>query len=217
MDYTYEKDPVGYPLTGEFMGKLNIVNPCGHSATTFFGLLFNTNVNKLNRQRSLGLTAILPSQAIATLPYVVRVIVNQSSNANVNLSVTTSDSNSLPVVDSRVLTKYNKFDTKYSVIPQTDLILSLSYSTNRRQTTFSSGRIDNLPIFVNDTLLDTNFIKTTISTSGSLETRTITLLNISNNSVVNVNLAGIETVTTDVLQAEATFNVKNINISTAQL
>lgn len=217
MDYTYEKDPVGYPLTGEFMGKLNIVNPCGHSATTFFGLLFNTNVNKLNRQRSLGLTSILPSQALATLPYVVRVIVNQSSNANVNLSVTTADVNSLPVVDRRVLTKYNKFDTKYSVIPQTDLVLTLSYSTNRRQTTFSSGRIDNLPIFVNNTLLDTNFIKTSISTDGFLETRTITLLNITNNSVINVNLAGVETVTTDVLQAEARFNVKNINISTSQL
>lgn len=217
MDYTYEKDPIGYPLTGEFIGRMNVYNPCGQSATTFFGMLFNTNVNNLNRQRALSLTPVLPSQAIAVFPYTVRVIINQSSSANVTVKVTTADANSLPIVDNQTLTKYQKFDKKYSVIPQTDLVLTVSYSTNRKQTTFNSGRIDNLPVFVNDAITNTNFVQTNISNDGLLETRTITLLNISNNTTVNLNLSGIETVTTDVIQAQAVFNVKNININTSQL
>jgi hypothetical protein len=217
MDYYYPKDEVGYPITGEFIGKLTASNACGHYATTIFGVLFDTTLNKLNRAATLATTALVSTETTLQNTYTVRLIINQSSNASANVSVLTADSNLQPITQNYVVNKYTTYDNKFSVIPQTDLQVTLSYSVNKKQTMFKSGSIDNLPIFVNDVLINTNFVQTSISTDNYVETRVITLKNISTNSTINIMLGGVENITTNSVETKNTFNIKNINIKTTEL
>jgi hypothetical protein len=216
MDYYYPKDEVGYPITGEFMGKLTARNACGHQATTIFGMLFNTNLNRLNRTSTLTPTASIAAASDIQNTYTVRLIINQSSNASANLSVLTADSSLLPVTQNFVVNKYTTYDNKFSVIPQTDLQITLSYSTAKKQTTFKSGTIDNLSIFVNDAVINTAFVQTSITTENNVETRVITLKNVSTNSTININLVGIDNISADTVETKNVFNVKNINIKTTR-
>jgi len=217
MDYYYPKDEVGYPVTGEFIGKLTATNACGHLATTMFGMLFNTNLNRLNRAATLTPSTLLAIPTVAQNTSTIRVIINQSANATANISVLTADSNSQPITQNFVVDRYSTYDNKFSVIPQTDLQLTFSYSVTNKQTMFKSGTIDNLSIFVNDALTNTNFVQTAITKNNNIETRTITLKNISSNSTISINLAGVENISVGTVGTLNTFNVKNINIKTTQL
>jgi hypothetical protein len=217
MDYYYSKDEVGYPVTGEFIGKLTATNACGHLSTTMFGMLFNTNLNKLNRGATLAPTALVATAAILQNTYTVRLIINQSANATANVTVLTADSNSQAVTQNYVVDRYSTYDNKFSIIPQTDLQVTLSYSVANKQTLFKSGTIDNLSIFVNDALTSTNFVQTSITKDNNIETRVITLKNVSTNSTININLAGVENITMSTVETKNVFNVKNINIKTTQL
>lgn len=217
MDYYYPKDQVGYPVTGEFIGKLTATNACGHQASTIFGMLFNTSLNKLNRGATLATTGLIAAEAEIQNTYTVRLIINQSSNATANLSVLRADSNLQPVTQNYVVNKYTTYDNKFSVIPQTDLQVTLSYSTAKKQTMFKSGTIDNLSIFVNDVLTNTAFVQTSITTENNVETRVITLKNVSTNSTINITLAGVENISVNTVETKNVFNVKNINIKTTQL
>ena len=208
---------MGFPATGEFIAKLTASNACGHSATAFFGILFNTNIGLLNRRSTFNLPGISVPFTTATFGYVVRVILNQSSNATATVTVTTADNNSLPVVQTFTVNKYTTFDKKFTIIPQTDIKVDVTYSTSKNQTTFKSATVGNLPIFVNNTTTTTSALITSISQNSNYETRSITLANVTANNTINFNLTGIENVNANNLIAESTFNVKNINVKTTQL
>jgi hypothetical protein len=217
MDYYPEKDQVGYPLTGEFMGKLKLSNPCGQTATTFFGILFDTDVTLLDRSTNVSVTAITVPQAADILPYVVRVIISQSANANATVRVKTVDVNLVSSNDDNVVNKFSTFDKKYDIIPDTNMTIELTYNTGRLQTTFQSASVDGTPLFVNDNVINTTTINTTLSKVVGSETRTITLKNITANKTVYINLSGITNSTVGNTNTTAIFDVKNINVPTSKL
>jgi hypothetical protein len=217
MDYYPEKDQVGYPLTGEFMGKLKLSNPCGQTATTFFGILFDTDVTLLDRSENVSVTAITVPQAADILPYVVRVIISQSANANATVRVKTVDVNLVSSNDDNVVNKFSTFDKKYDIIPDTNMTIELTYNTGRLQTTFQSASVDGTPLFVNDSVVNTTTINTTLSKVVGSETRTITLKNITANKTVYINLSGITNSTVGNTNTTAIFDVKNINVPTSKL
>ena len=69
-------------------------------------------------------------------------------------------------------------------------------------------------------MINTNTVQTTFVQTANLETRVITLKNVTANRTIFINLNGIVSVTdvkTDVADATAIFNVKAININTATL
>jgi DNA uptake protein ComE-like DNA-binding protein len=69
-------------------------------------------------------------------------------------------------------------------------------------------------------VINTNTVQTTFVQTANLETRVITLKNVTANRTIFINLNGIVSVTdvkTDVADATAIFNVKAININTATL
>ena len=216
MDYYPEKDQVGYPLTGEFMGKLKLTNPCGQTATTFFGILFDTDVTLLDRAKGISSSATLVPQTADILPYVVRVIIAQSANANATIRVKTADINSVYSNDDNIVNKFSTFDKKYDVIPDTNVTIELTYNTGRLQTTFKSASVDGTSIFVNNNVTNTTTLNTTLTKNTGSETRTITLKNITANSTVYINLEGIAQATPLNTNTTETFDVKNINISASK-
>lgn len=212
LDYYPEKDPVGYPLTGEFMGKLSISNPCGDVATTFFGILFDTDVTKLDRTAKTSSSAIIPTETIDILPYNIRTVITQNGNATANVSVTTKDLNDVLITDTNVINSNTTFDKNYNVIPSNLIELSVTYKIMGNQTKFSSALIDSTPIFINNTVTNTNTIQTKITKDSQYETRTIILKNVVENATIFVNLKGIESATLDTLDPKTIFNVQNIDI-----
>jgi hypothetical protein len=220
MDYFPQKDEVGYPLTGEFIGKLKISNPCGKTATTIFGVLFDTDIDKLDRQQGLTQTANFTPEDIEILPYTVRVVVTQNGQANATLTIKQTDNTLAQKITSTSVTKNTVFDTKYDVIPETNFEVEITYTTQRKQTKFGSAFVDATPLFVNNQVINTNTVQTTFVQTANLETRVITLKNVTANRTIFINLNGIVSVTdvkTDVADATAIFNVKAININTATL
>jgi hypothetical protein len=220
MDYFPQKDEVGYPLTGEFIGKLRISNPCGKTASTVFGVLFDTDVNALDRQQGITQTANFTPENVEVLPYVVRVVVTQNGQANATLTIKQTDSTLAQKTTSTSINKNSVFDTKYDVIPETNFEIQISYSTQRKQTKFGSAFVDSTPLFVNNQVVNTNTIQTTFAQTASSETRVITLKNVTENKTVFINLSGIVSITdvkNDIVEAKSIFNVRSININTATL
>ena len=217
LDYYIEKDPVGYPLTGEFMGKLNIYNPCGNVATTFFGILFDTDVNKLNRSGSISSTPITAREAIDILPYNIRTIITQNGQALANVVVTTKNLDGVTISDSTVVNNKTAFDKNYNIIPNNSVEVSVTYQTTSNQTKFKSAFIDSTPIFINDALIKSGKIETKINRLNDYETRTIILNNVVENATIFVNLKGIESNTLGSLNPKTIFDVKAINIKNSIL
>ena len=217
MDFYPEKDQVGYPLTGEFMGRLKLTNPCGQTATTFFGILFDTDVNLLDRQKNINSSATIVPQAAEILPYLTRVIVAQNGNSNATISISYLDSNGNTITDTNVVNKHATFDKKYDIIPSTTVTINITYSTGRYQTTFKSASIDGNPIFVNNAVTNTATLNTELIKDQSSEIRTIKLKNIQSNSTVYIELAGITQILSDNTISSAKFDVKLININTSKL
>jgi hypothetical protein len=216
MDYYPQKDQVGYPLTGEFMGKLKLTNPCGQTATTFFGILFDTDVTLLDRAKGISSSPVIVPQTADILPYVIRVIVAQSANANATIRVKTADVNLVYSNDDNIVNKFSTFDKKYDIIPDTNVTVEITYNTGRLQTKFKSASVDGTPLFVNNNVINTTTLNTTLNKSVGSETRTITLKNITANSTVYINLEGITNTTIANTNTTAIFDVKNINISTSK-
>jgi hypothetical protein len=220
MDYIPEKDEIGYPLTGEFIGKLRFSNPCGQTATTFFGILFDTDVTLLDRQQGLTQTANFTPEVAEILPYVVRVVVTQSGEANATLTINQVNNLFENATTSKAVSKNTISDDTFDVIPETDFEVSVSYSTIRNQTKFASAYVDGTPLFVNDQVINTNTIQTNLSSINSIETRSIKLKNLTSNRTIFINLDGVVSVTdvrTDVATPFAAFNIRSINIDTALL
>jgi hypothetical protein len=220
MDYYPEKDEIGYPLTGEFIGKLRVSNPCGQTALTYFGVLFDTDVNLLDRQAGLSESAIFAPENINILPYVVRVVVTQNGQANATLVTKQLDNTLTQISQTNNINKNTVFDQKYDVIPQTNFELELSYSIDKKQTKFASAFIDGAPIFVNNQVINTNTIETTYLVDRTTEIRKIILKNITANKTVFINLDGIVSVTNlanDVAEPIAIFDIRSINVDAALL
>jgi len=212
LDYYIEKDPVGYPLTGEFMGKLSVTNPCGNVATAFFGILFDTDVNKLDRSGSVTALPIVTTENIDILPYNIRTVITQNGKSNANVVVKTKNLDGTTVSDTNVINNKSTFDKNYNIIPNTTIEVSITYKTDGNQTKFSSALIDSTPIFVGDAVINTNSITTAIIKGKDFETRTITLKNVVENSTIFINLKGIESATLDSVDPKTIFDVKKINI-----
>jgi hypothetical protein len=220
MDYIPEKDEIGYPLTGEFIGKLRFSNPCGQTATTFFGILFDTDVTLLDRQQGLTQTANFAPEVAEILPYVVRVVVTQSGEANATLTIKQVNSSFEQTTTSKTVARNTVSDDRFDVIPETDFEISVTYSTQRNQTKFGSAFVDGTPLFVNNQDINTNTIQTNYSLNRFIETRTVKLKNVTANRTIFINLDGILSVTdvrTDVATPQATFNIRSINVNTALL
>ncbi len=220
MDYYPEKDEVGYPLTGEFIAKLKVSNPCGQTAMTYFGILFDTDINLLDRQGGLSETANFAPEVIDILPYVVRVVVTQNGQANATLLVKQLDNTLTQVSQSNNIVRNSVFDQKYDVIPQTNFELELTYSIDRKQTKFASAFLDGTPLFVNNQVINTNTVQTTFSGTKLAETRKIILKNITANKTIFINLDGIVSVSdviNDVAEPQAIFNIRSINIDAVSL
>lgn len=217
LDYYPQKDQVGYPLTGEFMGKLKLTNPCGQTATTFFGLLFDTDVTLLDRSVGVSDSGVVVPQVADILPYVLRVIVNQSASANANIQVKYTNNNMTIVEDNVVVNKFSTLDRKYDVIPNTNVTITVTYQTGKTQTTFKSATINGNPLFVDNTIINTNNLSTELIKSTNSETRLITLKNVFENSTLYIDLSGILAMTAENTNNSAIFDVKKINISTTQL
>jgi hypothetical protein len=113
--------------------------------------------------------------------------------------------------------KFSTFDKKYDIIPDTNMTIELTYNTGRLQTTFQSASVDGTPLFVNDNVINTTTINTTLSKVVGSETRTITLKNITANKTVYINLSGITNSTVGNTNTTAIFDVKNINVPTSKL
>lgn len=211
MDYYPDKDEIGFPKTGEFMGRLKISNPCGHVATTFFGLLFNTDITGLD-SRKLIINAKTVPETVSILPNIIRVVITQNGASTATAVIKSVDINSVEQISTNVINKLTTFDKKFNIIPKTDLILELTYTTQNNQTRFGDAKIDNTSIFVNDVITNTNTIQTTLDKVQNTEIRTIKLKGVVDNSTIFVNLLGIETVTADVLNPKTIFNIKTINV-----
>lgn len=220
MDYYPEKDEVGYPLTGEFIGKLRVSNPCGQTAMTYFGVLFDTDVNLLDRQSGLSETANFAPEIINILPYVVRVVVTQNGQANATLVVKQLDGTLTEVSQSNSIVRNSVFDQKYDVIPQTDFEVELSYSIDKKQTKFGSAFLDGTPLFVDNQVINTNTVQTTLSADKFIETRKIILKNVTANKTIFINLDGIisiSEISSDVVEPRAIFDIRSIKIDASLL
>jgi hypothetical protein len=212
MDYYYEKDEVGLPLTGEFLGKLKVSNPCGQTAVTIFGVLFDVNIDLLDRQRGISTTPILAPQTANILPYVIRVVVSQTGNSNANITLTTNDVNQISQNKEYVVTKLSTFDNSIEVIPQNSLTFKISYDTANSQNIFTRSSLDDLPLFINNTVIDNNVVLTKIERNGSIETRTILVKNITENKTIFFNLTSPTRATANVTNTSAIYDVRAINV-----
>lgn len=217
MDYYYDKDEIGFPKTGEYLAKVRVSNPCGHVATTYFGILFDTNIAKLDRQRGLRVGNVVVPENAEILPYVVRILVNQNGQANALLNVQLANTNFETVSSNLVVNKFSSFDKSFNIIPETDVTFTLTYNTAKYQTTFGSAKYDDVDIFVNDQLIDSSLIKTTVQKVKNVETRTITLKNVNKNSTISINLNGVLASTVGNVGTKANYNVQNININNTLL
>jgi hypothetical protein len=217
MDYYYEKDELNFPLTGEFLGKLKVSNPCGQTAVTIFGVLFDVNVDLLDRQKGISTTPIVAPQTANILPYVVRVVVSQRGNSNANITLTTNDTNRIPQNKEYVVTRLSTFDNSIEVIPQNSMTFKISYDTANNQNIFTTSSLDDLPLFVNNNVIDNNIVLTKIERSGSIETRTILVKNITENKTIFFNLTSLTRATANVTNTSAIYDVRSINVKNSNL
>lgn len=206
LDYIPEKDELGFPITGEFMGKLQVSNPCGHLATTIFGVLFDTNINQLDRTKDFRQISNTPPETVDILPYVVRLVVRQDGESNATLNIKYVDVSLNEISDTISVTRGNVLDEKYNITPETYFEVQVSYTTERNQTNFGSAFIDTNELFINNQTIDTNTVKTTFTKNNFTEVRTIRLKNLRENRTIFINLSGINSVNV------ANLDINSINI-----
>ena len=189
MDYYYTKDSVGLPRTGEFVGKLSITDPCGHSATAIIGLLFNTDVTQI--------TAIQPNYVTqtgfnttnnVTTNYYIRLTTNQGGANTVKITWSTDSGISGTVT----VNSGASFDKTIAVPSGSMLTVSYAYDTSNKNTIYDAGYFNTVPLFDNNNNgLNTTTIATNISYSNLTEIRTVTLPNITQNNLLIFNVRGL--------------------------
>ena len=189
MDYYYTKDIVGLPRTGEFIGKLSITDPCGHSATAILGLLFNTDVTQI--------TAIQPNYVTqtgfntannVTTNYYIRLTINQGGANTLKITWSTDSG----VSGTSTVNSGTSFDKTIAVPAGSTLTVSYSYDTSNKNTMYDNGYFNTVPLFdSNNNGLNTTTIATNISYSNLTEIRTVTLPNITQNNLLIFNVKGL--------------------------
>ena len=167
----------------------------------------------MDRQKGISITPIVAPQTLNILPYLVRVIVSQRGNSNANVTITTNDSNQIPQNKDYVITRSSTFDNSIEVIPQNTLTFKISYDTANSQNIFATSSLDDLQLFVNNTVIDNNIVLTKIERNGTIETRTITVKNITENKTIFFNLTSLTRTTNATTNTSASFNVTNIKVS----
>jgi hypothetical protein len=65
---------------------------------------------------------------------------------------------------------------------------------------------------VNNTVIDNNIVLTKIERNGTIETRTITVKNITENKTIFFNLTSLTRITNATTNTSASFNVTNIKV-----
>ena len=199
MDYFYEKDDNGLPLTGEFIGGLTITNPCGHVAKTVFGALFEADLTKLDelKPRIMG-DQPLPENAelITGFKPEVRLIINQNGASNVTVLVENNTAGTS--LFNRVLTKNKYFDENIVVNYGESITISVKTDTTRNLTRYVSGFMDNYTLFdTNDNGINNGYFTSTKENVGRIVTRTIKLKDISEGRVVKIDFDGAILISVD--------------------
>ena len=192
-------------------------------ATTFFGLLFDTDVTLLDRAGNISSAPVVIPETADILPYLTRIIVNQSANASATITVKyISTETSQIVTDTNIVNSKGLLDKKYDVMPNTNVEISVEYETGKFQTKFGSASINGNPIFVNDQINDTVTLKTSLTkstnTSGkTIENRGLIIRDITENKTVYVNLVGIVEQTSQNTETFAKYNIEQIKVSNKNL
>lgn len=193
LDYYYEKDDNGLPLTGEFIGGLTITNPCGHTAKTIFGVLFETDLTKLDQLKPRSMTPQpLPENLQLTVGFKpeVRLIINQNGGSNVTVNVKNNTIATTNIFD-RVLTKNRYFDENVVVNYGDSITITVKYDITRNITRYVSGFMDNYSLYdIGDDGIENGYFVTTKTEVGRVVTRTIKLKNISEGRVVKIDFDG---------------------------
>jgi hypothetical protein len=199
MDYYYEKDDNGLPLTGEFIGGLTITNPCGHVAKTVFGVLFEADLTKLDQLKPRIMTAPpLPenTELITGFKPEVRLIINQNGLSNVTVLV---ENNTVgTTLFNKVLGRNKYFDENIVVNYGESITISVKTDITRNLTRYVSGFMDNYTLFdTNDNGIDNGYFTSTKTNVGRIVTRTIKLKDISEGRVVKIDFDGAILVTAE--------------------
>lgn len=166
LHYYYDKDQLNNPVTGEFLGRLLIKNPCGHNACCFFGLVFD--ISKPTPLELGNLPTLKPTINITNgdvLPYITRLIINGSNNINVVIKY--YDINGSLITENENTNKLFKYNKIINVIPETDCIIEVSYNINNNQTTFDSATLNNTPLFENNLNTNNSLVETQILTNDN--------------------------------------------------
>jgi hypothetical protein len=197
MDYYYEKDDSGLPLTGEFIGGLTITNPCGHTAKTIFGALFEADLTKLDQLKPRVMSSpALPenTELITGFKPEVRLIINQNGASNVTVIVENNTAGT--TVFNKVLTKNKYFDENIIVNYGEFVTITIKTDVTRNLTRYASGFMDNYTLFdANDNGIENGYFASTKTNVGRLVTRTIKLKDISEGRVVKIDFDGATLVT----------------------
>jgi len=209
LDYYYDKDFVGFPKTGEFIGKLNISDPCGHSASIIFGILFNTDMSKIDLISPAYYANTTQTAVLNASTYNVRLVVNQygASTVDVNWSTNTGELNGNKTVNSNSV-----FDTTLSIQPNATLTITYTYDTTNNHTTYDTAYLDTTLLYdtINNGISNT-FVTSTVSRVGSIETRKVVLSNITQNRLVNFSVKGATGINTNQYQIRNVINVSAEN------
>lgn len=188
MDYYYNKDNFGLPKTGEFIGKLSITDPCGHSATALIGLLFDTDITQITgiQPNYISQTGINTTSNVNT-NYYIRLTTTQSGTNTVKITWTTDSG----VSGSVTLNSGTSFDRTIPVPAGSTMTITYSYDTANKNTMYDSGYFNTLPLYTNNVGLNTSTIKSEINHSNLTEIRTITLNSIKQNNLLIFNVKGL--------------------------
>jgi hypothetical protein len=199
MDYYYEKDDNGLPFTGEFIGGLTITNPCGHTAKTIFGALFEADLTKLDQLSPRIMTPqALPENIglITRFRPEVRLIINQNGASNVTVIVENNTAGT--TVFNKVLTKNKYFDENVIVNYGESITITIKTDITRNLSRYTSGFMDNYTLFdANDNGIENGYFVSTKTNVSRLVTRTIKLKDINEGRVVKIDFDGATIVTAE--------------------
>jgi len=173
LDYQIEKDNLGLPVTGEFVGKLNLKDVCGNSATTIFGLLLDTDVNKLRDMQVRYIAYNTDVTNTNGFNYFVRVITNYTSDDPMIINYTGLTTGILTVDRS------NNLDRNLLTNKNGEIVLEFKYVIGKGKTLVKSVLLNSVNI---DQLSN---VTSSTSVSGNIETRVIKISKVVGNFTLN--------------------------------
>lgn len=190
MDYYYQKDGIGLPITGEFVGKLSVTDPCGNSASSIIGLLFDTDVTQLTEIEPNY--TVLTGQVIGSssaMTYNVRLMTKQMGTNTVKITWTT---NTGDISGTYTINSGTSYDNTLSVLPGTTLTIVYEYDRTNNNTMYDNGFYNVTPLYDNiNNGLTTQDIQTYTTYNNMIETRTIVISNIKQNNLITFNVKGL--------------------------